>query len=396
METAEIINNPKASTEEPVSSFCLKLRQSPSQADVCPTAGNDRDKKQLEPAAIDHDETLLFQPFLFAAAVLIDTTTQREVYFLEDNQTSILTGSTTSSVHNLLDPENDLKAGSFLIFPDISVRKAGTYTLKIVLFKIEGQGELATEPFEVVATTSGAPKRKKIPPTALSKSFSSQGMKMKLKRQPRSNWVIENANNSPPPAKRRKAEPDTLSDEPEINVKRPRKLPAKAIENEDESENYKPKVQLEAVQERRKLSSIRDLLNGENGIHSDNQSHSSTNPRPVTPQHPNDDFRTLPPILPPKRETVYGKPSPENHSRPFPNFDRRERPYLPPPASLLHYRPYRPYDSQPPWYSTYPPYHRTPHLEYWQNHHSRAPNDQNYGHYEPTRREQYESKHRRE
>ncbi|KAJ3324407.1 hypothetical protein HDV06_006818 [Boothiomyces sp. JEL0866] len=239
------------------------------------------DKKQLEPAAIVeltlsevYNEGNSYQAFLFATAVLLDAESLKELYFLEDQTTSILTGSTSSSVHHLLDPDKDLSPSSFLIFPDISVRKEGRYKLKIILFKIEGgsqsplsterkvlrQDEIITDTFEVLK--GSALKKKKLPPTPLSRSFSQQGIKMKLKRQPRSNWIIENVDNSPPPKRRAQDSEGPDGDSEKKKVRAARLAKSKVIDTEsDENEVDIQTKESPSLSSKITKSRLSDLLN---------------------------------------------------------------------------------------------------------------------------------------
>ncbi|KAJ3261324.1 hypothetical protein HK103_005932 [Boothiomyces macroporosus] len=280
--TANIQLTEQAATS--TNSCCLKLRQSPIQAEVSPIGGNDKDKKQLEPAAIVeitqielNPTEVAYQPFLFATAVLLDAETLKEVHFLEDKSTPVLTGSTSSSVHYLLDPDNELSTGMFLIFPDICVRKEGSGSPNPLSTsrKVLQQADVITDTFEIFSST--ALKKKKLPPTALSRSFSQQGIRMKLKRQPRSNWIIENAENSPP-LKRRAQDSDNPEEESDKKkVRAARLAKPKVIDNESDDNEFHDTQKEESSPQSSKNSKSRisDLLNAGNEIES--QKWDSTN-----------------------------------------------------------------------------------------------------------------------
>ncbi|KAJ3276262.1 hypothetical protein HDV01_005710 [Terramyces sp. JEL0728] len=399
MEQTENIDNTFENISNPIPSYSLDLRQSPIQAVVCPQAGNDRDKKLLEPAAIveitqheSYNNESVCQPFIFATAILVDAETQKEILLLDDKETPILNGSTSSSVHHLLDPEKELKGGMFLVFPDIAVRKEGCYKLKIVLYKIEAgtfnplkeknkvtrQAEVITESFQIIGEASNGQKKKKIPPPILSRSFSQQGIKMKLKRQP-----------SPPP-KRRATEIEPIIDEPEKKHLRSTRVRSKSIENTSEDSQTSKKETLPSASGNKVgKSRISDLLNvmeplidkskeisylpSRNSrdhklprlkhcpsVHRDmrreeySEHHYSRDtedyvplyrpklPSPTSTSQPN--YRSLPP-------PSYGKPA-NVHSY-YPDSPSSTR--LPPIRSMPSYPPYPPYE---PWYNynkEYPP-----------------------------------------
>ncbi|KAJ3261325.1 hypothetical protein HK103_005933 [Boothiomyces macroporosus] len=81
----------------------------------------------------------------------IDELNFREIHFLEDMKTPILSGSTKSAIHELIDPENDSNVGfsSFLVFPDIYVRKEGCYKLKIVLYTMKSKWVVDFPQFDI-------------------------------------------------------------------------------------------------------------------------------------------------------------------------------------------------------------------------------------------------------
>ncbi|KAJ3324406.1 hypothetical protein HDV06_006817 [Boothiomyces sp. JEL0866] len=141
---------------------------------------------------------------LFGAAALVSKNTQEEFNYMENTNIRITYGLTTSGLHILQDPEDNSNFHAFLVFPNISVRIPGIFQLKIVLFKLESGesdvgmptravqiGRVFTDPFEVIPKDSTT-KLPPLLPSKLSRSFAEQGLKMKLRRQSRNNWIIEN------------------------------------------------------------------------------------------------------------------------------------------------------------------------------------------------------------
>ncbi|KAJ3324408.1 hypothetical protein HDV06_006819 [Boothiomyces sp. JEL0866] len=198
--------------------YNLVMRQAPEQAESCLLTQNEKDRNTLEPAVVgsysynlvevikpgnNHEnQTALSQTFLFGVAVLVNHETLEEIRSLEDKRSAILAGSTCSSILYLMDPEKDSNYGAFLVFSDLSIRKEGRYKLKIVLYKIEevesqskvvGLVSIMTDTFTVLPSTSTLSK-KKAPPvfhSKLSRSFLDQGLKIKSKRQSRSQWLLD-------------------------------------------------------------------------------------------------------------------------------------------------------------------------------------------------------------
>lgn len=140
-------------------------------------------------------EHYMFNPHLFAYAMLVNEETMEEIPYMDDTM-HILSGCIASCVYHLKDPENDNKFGAFFVFPDISIRQEGTFRLKITLFKINaGQTDplhnssrvdqlkhIFTEPFFVYAAKAFPPL---LPSSILSRSFADQGLKLRLRKTPK-------------------------------------------------------------------------------------------------------------------------------------------------------------------------------------------------------------------
>ncbi|KAG1141852.1 hypothetical protein G6F37_005619 [Rhizopus arrhizus] len=168
----------------------LIVRQQPERAKV--SLVNERDRRPIEPPPIlqlrwDHatEEELkkcLQSPFYFMVANLV-TEQDPEILLLPTQD--YLSGSTVSSLHRLCDLDNS-DAG-FFVFGDLNVKKEGTFRLQFSLFEIvDGQVEnrkiVYSNPFTVYL-----PKHFPGPleATFLSRAFSDQGVKMKIRKEHR-------------------------------------------------------------------------------------------------------------------------------------------------------------------------------------------------------------------
>lgn len=77
----------------------------------------------------------LYNPFLFSYATLLHPDSLEEIPY-SDNRYHYLSGSVSSCVYHLKDPEDSNKYGAFFVFSDIAVIREGKFRLKISLFKI--------------------------------------------------------------------------------------------------------------------------------------------------------------------------------------------------------------------------------------------------------------------
>ncbi|CEP15647.1 hypothetical protein [Parasitella parasitica] len=168
----------------------LKIRQQPKRAKV--SLANERDRRPIEPPPIlqlywencskEELKKCLQSPFYFTVANLVT----------EDNPDTPLlpvqdymSGSTVSSLYRLRDIDN--LDGGFFVFGDLAVKKEGKFKLKFSLFEIiEGQVEnkrtILSDTFTVFI-----PKQFPGPveATFLSRTFSDQGVKMRIRKEHR-------------------------------------------------------------------------------------------------------------------------------------------------------------------------------------------------------------------
>ena len=92
-----------------------------------------------------------------------------------------------SSLHRLKDLDN--KEGAFFVFGDVSIKVEGTYRLQFDLYEMQ-EGEqcvhicgTTSQPFPVVSSNNfhGMPES-----TGLTRTFSEQGVRLRLRKEPRS------------------------------------------------------------------------------------------------------------------------------------------------------------------------------------------------------------------
>ena len=106
---------------------------------------------------------------------------------LYGHQGQALAGTVVSSLHRLKDLDN--KEGAFFVFGDVSIKVEGTYRLQFDLYEMQ-EGEqcvhicgTTSQPFPVVSSKNfhGMPES-----TGLTRTFSEQGVRLRLRKEPRS------------------------------------------------------------------------------------------------------------------------------------------------------------------------------------------------------------------
>ncbi|CAO3673096.1 hypothetical protein CU097_013555 [Rhizopus azygosporus] len=193
------------STESP-SRYILNIRQQPVQARI--STNNERDRKPIDPPPIvqinladpsspQEIDTFHQSSYFFMCSNLCHPTNDEEIYTPTHNA---LCGQTVSSMFKLNDIDNQYKA--FFIFGDLSVKVEGNYRLKLSLFQITETGAIClssifTSPFTVYSTKTFPGH---LESTFLSKAFSDQGARIKIRKESRA---------PPVNLRKRKSIPDT-------------------------------------------------------------------------------------------------------------------------------------------------------------------------------------------
>nr|KIR45725.1 hypothetical protein I312_05087 [Cryptococcus bacillisporus CA1280] len=143
-------------------------------------------KQQIRRPFGSEGMTYMQNPYYFLFACLVGGDEQEdELHVIDDGKTRFLTGTPVSSLYHLKDLDNSDAA--FFVFPDLGVRKEGRYKLKLTLFEIVDQEvyyctTMFTSTFSVYSA-------KKFPgmskATDLSVSFAEQGLKIRVRKDPR-------------------------------------------------------------------------------------------------------------------------------------------------------------------------------------------------------------------
>uniref|UniRef100_V5EHP8 Velvet domain-containing protein n=2 Tax=Kalmanozyma brasiliensis (strain GHG001) TaxID=1365824 RepID=V5EHP8_KALBG len=128
----------------------------------------------------------LENPYLFMYAMLCNADTDEELHLLNDGKTRYTSGSCVSCLYHLKDIDGSHQG--FFVFPDLSIRVEGRYRLKLCLFETIGHSvhhckSIYSDPFHVY-TAKRFPGMEES--TRLSKSFAEQGLKVRVRKHPRS------------------------------------------------------------------------------------------------------------------------------------------------------------------------------------------------------------------
>lgn len=128
----------------------------------------------------------LENPYFFMYAMLCHAETDEELHLLSDGKTRYTSGSCVSCLYHLKDIDGSHQG--FFVFPDLSIRVEGRYRLKLCLFETIGQSvhhckSIYSDPFHVY-TAKRFPGMEES--TKLSKSFAEQGLKVRVRKHPRS------------------------------------------------------------------------------------------------------------------------------------------------------------------------------------------------------------------
>ncbi|KAF2460676.1 velvet factor-domain-containing protein [Lineolata rhizophorae] len=174
-----------------VTAIELEMRQQPAEALVT-VPGKEKARKPVDPPPIiqlkvdkngDPGQHFLQSPYLFTCATLCNEKGEP----IQREQKEQLVGSLVSSLHRLKDVNN--ADGGFFVFGDISVRVTGTHRLMFSLFSYSKQTEsvhflksIHSEPFKVVTQKHFKGLEES---TYLSRAFSDQGVRLRLRKEPR-------------------------------------------------------------------------------------------------------------------------------------------------------------------------------------------------------------------
>ncbi|KAJ5938131.1 Velvet factor [Penicillium verhagenii] len=171
--------------------FDLIIRQQPDRARVA--GGKEKERKPIDPPPIvqlrvrDEGSYLaqhyLQSPFYFMCCSLY---TAQEDDPLPVVLSGPLAGTLVSSLHRLQDVNNS--DGGFFVFGDLSVKTVGEFRLRFTLFEMRGDSTIylktAMSDCFTVSPLSSFPGM--MESTFLSRSFADQGVKLRIRKAPRS------------------------------------------------------------------------------------------------------------------------------------------------------------------------------------------------------------------
>ncbi|KAI8330367.1 velvet factor-domain-containing protein [Chlamydoabsidia padenii] len=181
------------------------------------------DRRPLDPPPIvqlitDKSNRTNQYPYFFLYATLVaESGDEKDLTFLES--TRMTAGTTVQSLHRLRDCDND--EGTFFIFADISIRMEGFFRLRFTLFEITGlyaqsRCSILSDVFQVYSPKSFPGMSES---TFLTRSFSEQGVRIRIRKETRANTSSSN--------KRRRSDGNQQSIEPKMTTQqRHQSLPA--------------------------------------------------------------------------------------------------------------------------------------------------------------------------
>ncbi|CAG8016998.1 unnamed protein product [Penicillium olsonii] len=172
------------------SDFDLTIRQQPNRARVA--GGKEKERKPIDPPPIvqlrvREEGTYLAQhylqsPYYFLCCSLYDPTEERPVPVAPS---TALAGTLVSSLHRLKDVDNS--DGGFFVFGDLSVKLEGEFRLKFTLFEMRKDNVSYLKTIISERFTVSPPKSfpGMMESTFLSRSFADQGVKLRIRKEPR-------------------------------------------------------------------------------------------------------------------------------------------------------------------------------------------------------------------
>ncbi|KAF2136172.1 uncharacterized protein K452DRAFT_140420 [Aplosporella prunicola CBS 121167] len=137
-------------------------------------------------ASADPQQHFMQSPYLFMCCCLVGAKDEEDQP-TSKNGDNALAGTVVSSLHRLKDVDNH--DGAFFVFGDISVKQLGQHRLRFSLFDLhKNSGDVVflstiiSEPFRVVAPKDFRGMEES---TYLSRAFSDQGVRLRLRKEPR-------------------------------------------------------------------------------------------------------------------------------------------------------------------------------------------------------------------
>lgn len=168
----------------------LIIRQQPRYARV--NMGKEKDRRAVDPPpvvqllishAVDPSERYIINPHFFMKSSLTPVTDMQA----GTSHGALLAGTTVSSCHRLKDPETD-EWGAYFVFGDLSAKIEGTYILEFNLFEsredeVIWMGCISSDQFNVYSSKAFPGMMES---TTMTKKFQEQGLKLRVRKEPRS------------------------------------------------------------------------------------------------------------------------------------------------------------------------------------------------------------------
>ncbi|KAF7955337.1 uncharacterized protein EAE97_000596 [Botrytis byssoidea] len=168
----------------------LIIRQQPRYARV--NMGKEKDRRAVDPPpvvqllishAVDPGERYIINPHFFMKSSLTPVTDMQA----GTSHGALLAGTTVSSCHRLKDPETD-EWGAYFVFGDLSAKIEGTYILEFNLFEsredeVVWMGCISSDQFNVYSSKAFPGMMES---TTMTKKFQEQGLKLRVRKEPRS------------------------------------------------------------------------------------------------------------------------------------------------------------------------------------------------------------------
>ncbi|KAJ5102576.1 Velvet factor [Penicillium argentinense] len=188
--SASTFADASVSREAQSSDFDLTIRQQPDRARVA--GGKEKERKPIDPPPIvqlrvrEEGSYLalhyLQSPYYFMTCSLYDASDDRPVPVAPS---TALAGTLVSSLHRLKDVDNS--DGGFFVFGDLSVKIEGEFRLKFSLFEMRKQQVIYLK--TIISDRFRVSPPKNFPgmmeSTFLSRSFADQGVKLRIRKEPR-------------------------------------------------------------------------------------------------------------------------------------------------------------------------------------------------------------------
>ncbi|KAI9310712.1 velvet factor-domain-containing protein [Dichotomocladium elegans] len=177
--------NPESHHEYPQDSGQLIIRQQPGRARLC-SFKDKVDRRPIDPPPIvelsSHHPCMLHDPFIFLYATLVSFDGHHDL-FLNSHAVQSIAGAAVQSPHQLKNVGNS--RGAFFVFSDLSVRIEGHFRLKFTLYRILGYQvsqitSVLSDVFQVFSPKAFPGMSES---TALTKWFSDQGVRVRIRRK---------------------------------------------------------------------------------------------------------------------------------------------------------------------------------------------------------------------